>query len=238
MKNFILILLSFFSLNAFSQWSSEISTSASVNYDSKRTCELIEKSNCYDFLNCPREFCDIVDNVVLDYVKKENTQPCNLLENTESLEEFNQYKDCDDKFSVLACEQGTPIKNYDQLEVYCAVEVMKVDGKKLVESPEKKAAYEAKIQAEKAKEEALALVAKARKCGSSAIDLMVLRNAQKGLSVEQKKQMAKSTSDIINLLQVGSLDAAIEEIEASVADGVIITAQDKVEVVNAIKACK
>lgn len=109
-------------------------------------------------------------------------------------------------------------------------------GRKIFqESSVKKAAYEASLLAASQLEAGLALVRKARACGSSVIDLMLLRNAQKSLSIEQKKIMANALSEIINLLNIGSLPAAKDEIQAAIVEN--ITDADKAAALAKLDEC-
>lgn len=87
-------------------------------------------------------YADLMDNYVLDYVSKQGEQSC------------QSELDCDAAFASFTCQTGEAIKNYKTLSLYCAVDVMKIDGKKLVNNPAKKAAYDL---AEAAKIEALRL---------------------------------------------------------------------------------
>lgn len=98
-----------------------------------------EPCHCVDSIN--PWYSELVDNEVIDYVAWRQVESC------------TDEADCDDKFSRIVCTEGEEIKNYEQLSVYCAVNIMKIDGKKLVESPSKKAAYEAAKLAEKEAEE-------------------------------------------------------------------------------------
>jgi len=102
-------------------------------HDKKETCEASENHACYDIENCPTDICEIVDNEVVDYVSKVNEQSCQS--------EF----DCDAAFESLICASGSAIKNYDSMSIYCAVSIMKIDGKKLQHNDAKKAAYEADL---------------------------------------------------------------------------------------------
>lgn len=92
---------------------------------------------------------ELTDNMVLDFIRKEQEASCESEE------------DCQLKLEALVCESGSPIKNLESMSVYCAIEFMKKDGVKLVVSPAKKAAKEA---AEKAEKEAQK--AKEEKCKS------------------------------------------------------------------------
>ena len=88
----------------------------------KEPCHCVDKVNPY--------FSELIDNEVIDYVTQKQVESC-----TDEL-------DCDEKFTALVCDSGDKIKNYEQLSVYCAVSIMKIEGKKLVESAEKKQAHE------------------------------------------------------------------------------------------------
>jgi hypothetical protein len=101
---------------------------------------------CFDGIDLKTS--QIVDNIVLDFIRKDQELGC--------LDEVN----CQEILQALVCVAGNPIKNLDSMSVYCAVEVMKVDGKKLVESDVKKAARQAARQAEKAIEDAKELARK------------------------------------------------------------------------------
>lgn len=99
---------------------------------------------CYD--NVDLRFAELIDNLTLDYIAKLDEQSC------------LDIADCDDKFTKLKCaSDAVAINNHDQLQVYCAREVFRIDGKKLVNSAEKKAAYKIveklKLDTEKSKKE-------------------------------------------------------------------------------------
>jgi hypothetical protein len=93
-------------------------------------CHCVDKINPY--------FSELIDNEVIDYISKTNETSC-----TDEL-------DCDAKFIEISCSlDEEKIKNYDLLNVYCTKPIYKIEGKKLVESEEKKAAYKAARKAEK-----------------------------------------------------------------------------------------
>jgi len=79
-------------------------------------------SECFDISDINPYYAELIDNEVIDYVAWRQVESC-----TDEL-------DCDAKFSYLKCTEGTEIKNYEALSVYCAVNIMKIEGKKLVES--------------------------------------------------------------------------------------------------------
>lgn len=183
-----------------------------------------EKCHCVEAVNS--HYAELVDNEVVDYVAWRQVQSC------------VDQADCDSKFVVLSCSEGVAIKNYEELSVYCAVNIMKIEGKKLVESASKKAAYQA-AQAQKAALAAAdALAAKAMECGKSVQRLLLIRNASKNLSTTQVKAMVSTYSPVKALLDTGSLNSAKEEIQAVVADGVLVTEADKVALVAHLDACK
>jgi hypothetical protein len=195
-------------------------------YKDKAFCESSESQSCYDISVCPTDYCDLEDNEVLDYVAKLEVESCSSIE------------DCDAKLLGKSCSVGTAIKNYDLLEVYCANEVMKIDGKKIVENAAKKAAYEAAQAAKAAQEAAMEIASKSQECGKTTLALMLVRNASKGLSNAQKVQLVESTDMISKLLQLGSLDAAKGLIQSATADGTIITEGDKTALAAHIDGCK
>jgi hypothetical protein len=98
---------------------------------------------CFDGINL-RE-AELVDNMVLDFIRKEKAESC--------LDEA----DCIAKEAALICDLGKPIRTEN--EVYCAVEAYKKDGVKLVVSEAKKAARE-----KKEKDDETAAKAKEEKC--------------------------------------------------------------------------
>jgi len=265
MKYLILLLLSF---NAFAGgfWpvgKRELDKTSFFLYASKEKCEESESYLCYDIDKCPLDYCEVTEteDLVLDYVAKSQEQSCIKGTKPEPIcaepvceepigEEppvcaepvcedapFNEHQDCDDKFSSLICDSGSKINNYDLLEVYCATDVMRF-AKKLQESPVKKAAYEAEQSAKASLESAMNIARKAQACGKDTTAYMLVRNASKNLTRGQVKQLVKSTVDVKNLLESGSLESAKEEINATVADGVLITEADKVAIVAYIDGCK
>lgn len=180
MKLLILFILSF---NAYANYLPESEVVKALNKEpnaGSKTCQDLPEETCHNYDGIQWEIAELADNYVLDYIAKENEQSCELLiepkpEPVEGEERvpfdpdeervpFNPYKDCDDKFIELSCSiDSEKIKNYETLSVYCAVEVMKVDGKKLVESAEKKAAYKAARKAEKDAEQSAKEAKKALK---------------------------------------------------------------------------
>ena len=97
-----------------------------------------ESEPCHCVDNVDPYISELIDNEVLDYIAKSNETSC-----TDEI-------DCDAKFIEISCSlDEEKIKNYELLNVYCTKPIYKIDGKKLVESEEKKAAYKAARKAEK-----------------------------------------------------------------------------------------
>ena len=190
-------------------------------------CEDKPEEKCFCVDSVDPWASELVDNEVIDYISKLNETSC------------SDIADCDAKFIELSCSlDEEKIKNYDLLSVYCAKPIYKIDGKKLVENAEKKAAYEAAQASKKQLEIELVQVQKARDCGSRAINVMSLRNAKKGLSKEQRKQILTIYEDIKNMLDVGSLDNAKDAINSATADGILITEADKSSMIESIVGCQ
>jgi hypothetical protein len=197
-------------------------------------CEVHPSEQCLCVDSVNPYFSELADNEVLDYVSKTQTESCTL-----NFELENPFQDCDTKFAAKSCTDGySAINNHDLLEVYCAKNIMKIDGKKLVNSESKKAIYDAaeliKSQLNAAKE----IAKKAQACGQDTLALMLVRNAPKALSNAQKIQLVTNTEMISKLLQLGSLDAAKAEILAAEADGALITEGDKTALAANIDSCK
>ena len=106
-------------------------------------CEDKPEEKCFCVDSVDPYISELVDNIVLDYIAKSNEIIC-----TDEL-------DCDAKFIEISCSlDEEKIKNYDLLSVYCAKPIYKIDGKKLAENAEKKAAYKAAKEAKRIAKEA------------------------------------------------------------------------------------
>ncbi len=109
-------------------------------FSDKINCERTKGSTCIEY---PGGIChdlDVVDIMVPDRVKKEKAETC-----------FDQI-DCSAKEAALVCEQGRPIRT--MFEVYCAVEIMKKEGKKLVHNEGKKQERERLLKIKETEEQA------------------------------------------------------------------------------------
>jgi hypothetical protein len=129
-----------------------------------------------------------VDNIVLDYVSKVGVVTCDT-----SIDMV----DCDTKFAALTCSEGVAIKNYLLQEVYCAVGVMKADGKKLVVD-------EAKLAAKDAEKAARQVVKAAKIANREALkaELFALKKSEiDAMSVSQRNGVLFKLLNIVQDLQ-------------------------------------
>lgn len=85
---------------------------------------------------------------------------------------------------------------------------------------------------------AMAKAQRAMECGKSAQALLLVRNSLKNLTTAAVKALVAAYAPIKQLLDTGSLQSSIEEIQAVQADGVLITNDDKTALVNHINGCK
>lgn len=109
-------------------------------------------------------------------------------------------------------------------------------GRKIVVVDEDlKAAYDLE-QAQKAQLEAsINLAQKQMSWGQRVIALMSVKNAQKDLSGPQIAEMLSTYATIESLLRTGALDTAKTQIAALVADGTLVTEQDKTDLIAEIE---
>lgn len=112
------------------------------------------------------------------------------------------------------------------------------EWKVLVVDEEKKAQFEAQENLKKQEQEELQKAIQAMDCGKKSQAFLLVRNVKKQLTKNQTKQLLLAYSQIKQLLDTGSLDTAIEEINAVTPDGVIITNEDKQKIVEFINSCK
>jgi phage-related tail fiber protein len=108
----------------------------------------------------------------------------------------------------------------------------------LILNEEKKAAREAAETLKAQQDAAMKAALKAMDCGKSAQAAMLVRNAAKNLTTEQVKQIVATYAPIKGLLDTGSLQSAIEEIDKIVSDGVMVTDEDKAAIIAHINQCR
>lgn len=98
-------------------------------------CQQTKNSECIVYPGGDCREMELIDNEVVDFVRKENVLSCASEDECKALE------------AVHLCDKGKVIRT--ESEVYCAVEMMKKDGKKLVGSELKKEQRRAERQAQK-----------------------------------------------------------------------------------------
>jgi hypothetical protein len=221
MKSLLLFLISFSAMASNWMPLSKIQSLSTQAYQLQSTCEATGEQ-CLDVGEEPGivslGFVSLEDN----YLKSE-TLDCVDVE------------DCSAKFLALVCpgEDWTKIQNNDLLQVYC----VKLAGKKLVKDLESFDSYKASQASLNAQKQALGQAKSLRECGSSVMDLVLVRNASKGLNTTQVKAMVGIYAPIKGLLETGSLNSAKEEVQAVEPDGTLVTSGDKVAVISAIDVC-
>lgn len=219
---FLFLLLISFSAMA-SNWMplSKIQSLSNQAYQLQSSCEATGEQ-CFDVGDEPQivslGFVSLEDNYL-----KADEQSCLDAE------------DCSAKFLALVCteEDWTKIQNNDLLQVYC----VKLAGKNLVKDLDSFNSYKASQAVLNAQKGALEQAKTLRLCGSAVMDLVLVRNATKGLTTNQVKQIVNLYAPIKGLLETGSLNSAKEEVQAVTPDGTLITEGDKTAVISAIDVC-
>ena len=145
-----------------------------------------ESEPCHCVDNVDPYISELVDNIVLDYIAKSNEITC------------SDELDCDTKFIEISCSlDEEKIKNYDLLSVYCAKPIYKIDGKKLVENAEKKAAYKAIKEAKRIAREAKIAQKEANK-----VELFALKKADiDAMTVSQRNAVIFKLLNIVQEIQ-------------------------------------
>jgi hypothetical protein len=76
------------------------------------------------------------------------------------------------------------------------------------------------------------------KCGESTIKFIGKNNVSKNLTKEQIKTMVTTYSQIFDLLKAGAVETAIDDMQNVVVDNIIVTEQDKSNIISFINGCK
>lgn len=238
MKYLILTLLLFTKISFAENWlnQTKIKSGSGEAYSLKADCERISGEVCFDLGGNPSSIFSEIDIEVDDNSKpiysKNEIQPC------------VSDASCDLIFLTKTCTnpQESLIKNYDLQEVYCSrfLSYEKKLQKSIALDSQKLSAWQTqevvKNQAGQ-KEAGVQVAIRKIDCGKRVIALLVLRNAPKGLTTAQVAQLNSVYAPIKGLLETASLVTAKQYIEATVADGVIITEADKVDLANETQKC-
>lgn len=147
-------------------------------------CEDKPEEKCHCVEKIDPWSAELIDNEVIDFIRKENTLSCASEEECLKIE------------SEKVCEKGKVIRT--ESEVYCAVEMMKKDGKKLVESESKKEARRVARQAEKDAEDA---EDKARKDSLKALKDAPPVDEPVGTTIAQLRGEVKELTKQVNKLR-------------------------------------
>lgn len=222
MKTFLILFLISFNSIAGYVAGSKINNCSKTDYSSPSLCQEQEGEVCFKIPNDSGE-CGIFKLQNIYGSIKFDQETCNGQINCEAL------------LTNKVCGVSRyPLIDAIYSEVYC-VELL---GKEIVIDTILKSQKDAAKLVKAQFDTQIGVIKKARECGSMAINLLMLRNQSKNLSNAQKKAMAKTTIDIKQLLDVGSLDAAKEEIAALISDGVLITDSDKSTLITEISNCQ
>lgn len=76
------------------------------------------------------------------------------------------------------------------------------------------------------------------KCGDKIIKLIARKNLSKGLTKEQIKTIVTTYSPILDLFKSGALNSGLEDVNALIPDGTLITNQDKIDIISEADGCK
>jgi len=143
--------------------------------------------------------------------------------------------DCQSKLALKSCadaqEMAIKVLDSDPKEVYCT-------KKHVSHNSGLKASYDTTKGQSDALEAGIQVALKSQACGARVKALLLVRNAPKNLTKQQKKQLVQTYKDTITLLDAGSLDAAKDDIVEATADGTIVTESDKTALAAQIDACK
>lgn len=150
-------------------------------------------------------------------------------------------EECQTQLNLKTCGDGyLKFIDAEYTKTYCTTVTgfeQKEVGKALVKDLTAFNAYKAAQAQVQALNNGIAQATSAMDCGRKVQAHLLVRNAPKGLTKPQVKQLVSAYKDIKNLLDTGSLASAKEEIEAATADGVIITTGDKAALVAQINTC-
>lgn len=239
MKFLILAILTIFTNIAHAEnWlnHSKIKSGSIEAYSLKSDCERVSGESCFNIGDYPTSvYSEVeieVDDLQNPIYSKNDTESCLSDE------------DCSAKFLALVCTQNDyeKIKNLDLLQVYCVKlagyekkyeKTIQLDSQKLSAWQ----SQEANKATERAREMAIQTALKRIECGKRVIGLLVVRNASKTLTTAQIGQINTVYAPIKGLIDTGSLVTAKEQMQAITPDGLLITTEDKDDLIQEITKC-
>lgn len=235
---YLLLIIVLFSINSFAGFvaESKINQCDRIDYTSPSTCQESESESCYQVPNDSGE-CGIfkLQDILIDdlsnpiWGSRSMVEPC-IDEN-----------DCKARHEAKVCTDGrSSFYSIDDLEVWCnkIVGYQKiVTGKEMVVDQTLKFQKDAEKAVAQAIANARSQVKALRECLAGVIDLLIIRNSTKNLTVEQVDQMVQTYQPIMALLQAVSGVTAKEKIQEVSADGVLVTENDKIALTQEIDKC-
>lgn len=237
MKLLILITLLFSRICFAENWlnKTKILNASKEAHSLKSECERVSNETCFDLGNYPSSIFSEIDLFEDDlsrpvYSKKE-------------IDICLSESECDSIHSHKVCASDeTAIKNYDLLQVYCTkvisyeqktIKSIAIDQAKLSAYQTQKAIEEIAKQ----KENGIQFALKRIECGKRVIGLLVLRNSAKTLTTANVAQINQTYAPIKGLIDTGSLSTAKEQMELIIPDGMLITSEDKTDLLAEINKC-
>lgn len=238
MKYLIFTLILFSNLVHAENWlnHSKIKSGSVEAYSLKSDCERISGEECFDLGDNPSSVFSEVDVEVDDTSKP--------LYSKSEIQSCASIGECDQIHSSKTCsnELESSIKNYELLEVYCSrflgyekklEKTIQLDSQKLSTWQ----SQEANKATERAREMAIQTALKRIECGKRVIGLLVVRNASKTLTTAQIGQINTVYAPIKGLIDTGSLVTAKEQMQAITPDELLITTEDKNDLIQEITKC-
>lgn len=219
-----MIILLFLNLVFASEWTTiEMYPSS---WGSKQICEQLGKSECFEIQESTSRYSK--NTIQVDDLSKP------IWESESNLQYCADEQACYKDLESFSCPSGKE-KIYSKLpthRLYCTklLGYQKKDKQILVLDATKDSEYQAIKQAknvEAVKEQAIQAKLKDIEKGKRIIAMMRANSDAKNLTKQQKKALINSTKEIIEALNIGSLDVAKDLVQAIVADGVIILESEK-----------
>lgn len=238
---FFLIFIWGFSSHA-ANWFPVGKQDAKTVYMDKQKCETVEGQACYDITDKDLRYWSLETIQVDDYSKPQwkseyNVQACDPSAQDEtSCSTIAQSKVCDDE-----AEDTYRIRENSLMPGYSIVCTRLLGYEQqpkevMVENQALKASVLAAEAAKSAQLSAIQQARAARSFGESIVDMIAVKNIQKGLTAAQIKQVVAEYEEIRTLLVSGAIATARADVAAMTPDGVRITQADKDEILAAIDA--
>ena len=227
MKSLILILIllsSFTCLGDYADKEEVRSGSVTKTYTKARDC----LSSC---VHLPKDYNPAYHRLFKKMVD-DNSKP--IYESKSQVQPCSGEADCIDKISSLACDKSSgyiALRSQDNTEAYCT----KLLGFEKIESDEEivgvdeslKAQFDSSETLRKQQDQAISSALLRIAHGKRVLALFLVRASLKNLTTEQVKQLNLTYSNVKDLLETGSLEAAKSEIESITPDGSMVTQSDK-----------